>query len=751
MLCQAEYGGTRQLHYAAKNYAHNYGLSAGLHQNQRIPYKRALRNFVVLMFSHYVNHLECTSSLKGHRTLMVHECLVVAAALGQYHRWQCQASHQDRDTHDWTKVPVVPKDDFRHKYSPALTLLGNAQNVAYAHPKLLGRCFDNVYFCGRIIGDLPARGRLPHSEERTKLIYNQEYEELVHQLENMLDLTLESPSYSMASTSLVNPDIVLPHHEFRKRCGLPELPLGHGPEQREYTMDGARGLVDLDWSQWTPILHPDDIDRDPCFNQYPYPDDDLDYDDEEEMETDYQYAPPGGASAGHRCYPPLATYSMQTSQGQTLGSSRSTHTDTDTAMEMGGLSMVPGGPDTRPVPPRAKGLTAPGSMSTPELAATVARGVAAAATQILERYAQPPNEAERPPVDQAADAALRERLQRGLKATPWTTPGSQPASERVSVFDWLGHRVHDTQKEDEWAPHLEMTPRKVEGGHQPGRDQDSSSRPLSQKRGSQSHPRDEASAKKGWTDSDNCPGMIQVGIDWANTGIGKPVPKPNSKHPSFKADPSGVDEPQPQMKSTIRRPKQPSETQEKDSGKKKEDAEKKVLQDKLHHWIEAHVKRFDPGGYPDEVKSLRYFRRNARDFAMGIIAIADWGRRYLDKGLKYPIPTIPPYLFTPLPESRQSGAQVPVEPSQLGNPGGDVCHHCRESWKWLVTVLQFWTDEATVADGAVYGGRVHPASALAEYVMDTVNPGYEPGSKVSLEDVITRTPWMTKRLHGMTT
>ena len=88
VLCQAEYGGTRQLHHAAKNYARNYGLSARLHQNRRIPYERALRNLVVLMFSHFVKHLECTGSLEGHRTLMVYECLVVAAALGRYHRWQ---------------------------------------------------------------------------------------------------------------------------------------------------------------------------------------------------------------------------------------------------------------------------------------------------------------------------------------------------------------------------------------------------------------------------------------------------------------------------------------------------------------------------------------------------------------------------------------------------------------------------------------------------------------------------------------
>ena len=235
-----------------------------------------------------------------------------------------------------------------------------------------------------------------------------------------------------------------------------------------------------------------------------------------------------------------------------------------------------------------------------------------------------------------------------------------------------------------------------------------------------------------------------------NTGIGKPIPKPDSKHPSVKADPSRVDEPQPRMKSTITKPKQPSETQDKDSGKKKEDSEKKVLQDKPHRWIEAHVKRLDPGGYPEEVQSLRYFGRNACDFAMGIIAIADWGQRYLDKGLRYPILTFPPYLFMPLPESCQSGAQVPVKPSQLGGPRGDVRHHCRESWKWLVTVLQFWTDEATVTDSAMYGGRVRPASALAEYVINTVNPGLEPGSKVSWEDVISRMPWISKSLHGMT-
>ena len=173
MLCRAEYGGTHQLHLAVKNYTRNYSLSAGLHQNQHITYERALRNLTVLMFSHYVHHLESSGSLKGHWTLMVHECLQVAAALGRYHWWQCRVSHQEKSENtDWNKVPAVAKDDFRHKYSPALTLLSNAQNPAFAHPKLLRHSYDNVYHNGQLIGDLPVRGKPPRTSQRKSILKN---------------------------------------------------------------------------------------------------------------------------------------------------------------------------------------------------------------------------------------------------------------------------------------------------------------------------------------------------------------------------------------------------------------------------------------------------------------------------------------------------------------------------------------------------------------------------------------------------
>ena len=324
-------------------------------------------------------------------------------------------------------------------------------------------------------------------------------------------------------------------------------------------MDGAWGLVDLDWSHRMPIFRPDDINRDPQFSQYPFQDgDDYEDDDEEDMEVESR--PPGGASDAsmapltntrhtYQCLP--VTYSFESAQ--TLGLPQSTHTDTDTAMEMGGLSMAPRGPDLCCITPRASvPLVSQGTMSTPDLAASVARGVAAAATQTLERFTWPPqvNEADRPPVDLAADAAIRECLQRCLATTPQPTSTGQATSSRTSAFDQLGHQAPAPQEEDEWAPRPEMTPYKVDHGRQPNKEQESQWA-VSQKRRSQSQPRDEANPKKGRTEGKGKSGKIQVGIDWTTMGIQKPVSKLDSCPPSSKPNVSRASGDQlPCMKST---------------------------------------------------------------------------------------------------------------------------------------------------------------------------------------------------------
>ena len=396
-----------------------------------------------------------------------------------------------------------------------------------------------------------------------------------------------------------------------------------------------------------------------------------------------------------------ATYSFESAQ--TPGSSWSTHTNTDTAMEMGGLSVAPGGPDQRHVTP---GGSAPPvtqrTMSTPDLAATVARGVAAAATEILERFTWPPqvNEADQPLVNLVADTTIRERFQRWLAAPPSAT------TSRTSAFDWLGHHTPAHQEDSKWVPRPEMTPHRIYRGQQPHKEQDTQWA-VSQKHQSQSWPSDEADPKRGRTEGKGKPGKVQVSIDWSMMGIQKPVSKPDSHPLSSKVDASG-----PSVKSTVVKVPQKhasmSRTRTGLEGKLSRtpnpqlgDPEKREIKDKPHRWIQSRIKCLDPAGYMEEINSLRYFGRNAGVFALQIVAIADWGRKYMDTGFKYPIPMFPQFLFTPLPESHQGGAQVPTKPSQVNTTGGDVHLRSREAWKWMVAVLQFWGDEASSADGIV--------------------------------------------------
>ena len=69
--------------------------------------------------------------------------------------------------------------------------------------------------------------------------------------------------------------------------------------------------------------------------------------------------------------------------------------------------------------------------------------------------------------------------------------------------------------------------------------------------------------------------------------------------------------------------------------------EKRKIEEKPHRWIEARVRHLDLAGYMEEINSLRCFGRNAGCFALQIVAIADWGRKYTDVGFRFPIPTFP--------------------------------------------------------------------------------------------------------------
>ena len=389
----------------------------------------------------------------------------------------------------------------------------------------------------------------------------------------------------------------------------------------------------------------------------------------------------------------------------------------------------------------------------------------AVAMEIIEKFARLPQ------VNDAADAAIRECFQQRRAAAQKLTPAQAECSGWMLAFNRLGHWAQTPrEEEDQWEPRPEMTPRKIQRGQQSSHMAGSDlPRSKSQKRWSQSRPWEECDPKKGHTEDDGRPNRVQVGIDWSNTGIQKPAPKLDSRHPSFKPDSSkGGNEQQPQMKSVVLKDplKQSSShsvlprfrellagSGEKATSKnsRSNEPEKIELKEKPYKYIAEHIHRLDPQGYMEEIQFFRHFHRNLKDFALEIIVITDWGRKYHSVGLQFSIPPFPHYLFDNFAGSRQAGGQVPTKPDYLFKPGGDVRGKCSEVWIWMVTILQFWTDKASITDGELFGGRSRSVSALAEYVKTTINPVLPPGYKVTWDHVIARTPWLKKRLFGLTT
>ena len=344
LLCDTEYGSWKGLHIATKNYMRNYAATAGPYGSRRIPYERALRNLVVIMFSHFVDNFENTGSQEGHRPLVVHECLTVAHKLGKFHRWQRRVTPENWDNENWNvEIEPGPKD-FRYT---ALDLLAMAYSPTFAHPRLLGRCYDNVYHQGRFIGKLSTRSK-PPTKDNTRDIYDQEYGEVVSHIKDTLDLDrLSNRKFQVPfcpiPCSLKNPDIILHPEEFAKRRNLRPPDPGRGRPTRDYEVDGAVRLVDDSWSQRIPGIVEDDIDKDPRYNQYPYQEGD-ELDEEEDMDVEEATATDTGmvtsrVSAAGNHHWPGAEYEVNPGES-TLGiTPRSTHTDTDTAADLDTLQV----------------------------------------------------------------------------------------------------------------------------------------------------------------------------------------------------------------------------------------------------------------------------------------------------------------------------------------------------------------------------------------------------------------------------
>ena len=264
-LVKAEYGGCDHLDFAARNYTENVrreetGIGG-------ITYERALRNLVVAMYGHYVDLFRCHSSTAGHQIVLAYNCLEVATKLGHYHR-AVRRQQPGEELPDWIPTPEIPAGDSRLDYVDAFTLLGDAMHPAYGHPKTLARAYDQVYYEGREMGNLPLRGK--KTVDQSAAVYRAEYAQIVHRFSTLTWIDCEKFVRPMP-TSLVCLEMVYPNKKYETYClKVPESgPVVQYEPISDYKMDGLQPRTDLRPGTEIPVYPEDEVDADPRFNEYP--------------------------------------------------------------------------------------------------------------------------------------------------------------------------------------------------------------------------------------------------------------------------------------------------------------------------------------------------------------------------------------------------------------------------------------------------------------------------------------------------
>ena len=765
-IVKAEYGGEQELHVAAHNYRINRALDPALPDAQRLlPYEKALRNLVVMMFAHYVDVFECHSSRFGHRTILVWECLQVAQGLGRYHRFVKRG-----ELRDWTLPPFIPNDDARWDFCTAVTALGDARDPTYAYPLVLGHYFDQVYHQGRFPGELPKR-RPGQATEITQERYDREMAEILDRLRSFDDPNFRS-SKVLPPTSLVNPEIILPPDEYRQvrsmKSGIARDPI-HKPVAT-FESDGAQARVDI--APGTPIparTHddPDDVDYESLYGVY--------YDDDGNLIPEYEDEMPELEGAPRGDATPESRVSTDTEQAGymdhlSLTSPHVTGTPQPKSLKVQ-LSTSSSGEVRKirrelPTPPKFDQPTE--QINIKDLVSDISRQVTQSVVGQLTGLGS--SEAE-------ADSNIRQALAAARKREP-TAATSRPdniqAILRAAKTGGLkapapGRATQTTcgppvapvrpQQEQDTAPRgrpgrwdsdplglqADITAQQRERGRE--------RRTGSAKRRSGSRPRDEAKRGRQTPSSEDS----EPGIDWTKNKIGPTLPKSPAKSSHFPSSGRSSTQPAPRYSQSCPTGQSEKEKKEEAARKEKEKAEearKKAEEARKKHeeeiilkfpgtYISNRIAEMKSERFTNEANSLHFFEGGALTRTKEVVALADWGYQY---GLirSSSMPDIPVFLQQSCYGSKNATHDVPPAPLHILLETADVRKKSRMLWSHLCVLLQFWTDEAAYTEGnAFYGGQCREASSLVQYVMMRLNTRGE--AVVTWRDVVRGTPWLDVR------
>ena len=159
-----------------------------------------------------------------------------------------------------------------------------------------------------------------------------------------------------------------------------------------------------------------------------------------------------------------------------------------------------------------------------------------------------------------------------------------------------------------------------------------------------------------------------------------------------------------------------------------------LFQDHQDEYIYQLTYKINSRKYDHYHDDLKVFGNNAKELLLQVIMLCTWAQVYHDLTEC----TLDPYLLYMLwsISSRFAEWKVPTM--------DDLTHHkycakCKEWWKYLIILLQFWTDNnATIQ---IRGSPIWLMSGLAKLIKDTANCILPMGFHISWKHIIENMPW----------
>ena len=137
---------------------------------------------------------------------------------------------------------------------------------AYGHPKRLARAYDQVYYEGQEMGNLPLRGK--KTADQSAGVYRAEYTQIIHRFSTLMWIDCEKFVRPLP-TSLVHPEMVFPGKKYEAYClkASESEPVAQYELTSDYKMDGLQPRIDLRPDTEIPVYPEDEVDTDPRFNE----------------------------------------------------------------------------------------------------------------------------------------------------------------------------------------------------------------------------------------------------------------------------------------------------------------------------------------------------------------------------------------------------------------------------------------------------------------------------------------------------